>query len=78
MTCAICDRAQQLHMLADVDGVRTLDVIGRALCDGIAAGFNMRKDVTYVEYCREHAELLKDSLKRYGSHQVPITSGGSG
>ena len=58
------------------DRVRSL--VEAAYVEGLAFGFNLRQDTTYLPACERHRRMLESALHAAGSKSVPVSPGGQG
>jgi len=72
--CEICEFIEQgtvaLHGYLPTNPLRGL---AWAFICGFARGFNLRQKTTYLEFCPEHADMMKDALLAAGAEPIPIT-----
>jgi hypothetical protein len=66
--CKICKRIDSMRL--------DLNDIEIAYIEGLAFGFNIRRDTTFMMLCQKHSDLLTEKLKEAGSKPVNFTSGG--
>ena len=71
MSCIVCKVASR------VEGSPKLSDVETAFISGLALGFVIRYDVTLLETCPEHGQLLKQALRSAGATDIPVVRGGS-
>lgn len=67
--CRICAKVEEI--------VARRDDVDMAYVLGLAFGFNIRRDTTFMLLCERHEQLLSTKLKEAGSTPVNLTRGGS-
>jgi hypothetical protein len=84
------DKADGCHVCAEVGAIaaslewcedklepsEAAHVAGAAYIKGIAFGFNIRHDKTFIPTCKEHGEALTTALKAAGSESIAVSKGG--
>lgn len=72
MSCEICEFVAEAE-----EHIWLPEAIARAYATGFASGFMLRTETTYVEYCQEHADVMRAALRAAGAKPIPIGSGGT-
>ena len=77
--CPICEHIESLTRIirADKIGYTLEEALVASYVTGFSRGFMLRSDVTYVEYCQKHADLMSAALAEAGAKPVPTGQGGS-